>query len=196
MTSGKNAAVNVTIQVDYDPCGANPQVATFVNQIAISPGNFSAAGDSGSLIVQNSSTCPRAVGLLFAGSSFYTFANPIDDVLNTLDVSMVGCTGDGSSGGPGNGKGGGRKPKGGRAQVDGVPAQAVEAITAAKERAEKELFQVDGVVGTGVANADAPGHAAIEIYVEKDTPLVRKNLPNKIEGHPVRIIETGKIVAY
>ncbi|MHC4721860.1 MAG: carboxypeptidase-like regulatory domain-containing protein, partial [Planctomycetota bacterium] len=35
---------------------------------------------------------PRATGLLFAGSRFYTVANPIDAVLTQLGVTMVGGT--------------------------------------------------------------------------------------------------------
>ena len=41
-------------------------------------------GDSGSLLVQDVSTNPRAIGLLFAGNSIYAFANPISQVLASL----------------------------------------------------------------------------------------------------------------
>ena len=50
-------------------------------------------GDSGSLILESGgSGLPRAVGLLFAGSSSATIANPIDDVLTAFGVSMVAGT--------------------------------------------------------------------------------------------------------
>ena len=58
-------------------------VARFINQIVISPGSFSAGGDSGSLIVVNGGLHDRKpVGLLFAGSIFYTIANPIEKVMD------------------------------------------------------------------------------------------------------------------
>jgi hypothetical protein len=78
LTTGTITAVNVTVDVTYSTqCGIGSQKARFVNQIAIGPGGFSAGGDSGSLIVEDVATCPRAVGLLFAGSSTITIANPI-----------------------------------------------------------------------------------------------------------------------
>jgi hypothetical protein len=58
-------------------------LVTFINQIEIiaDPGIpvFSAGGDSGSLVVTRTGQNP--VGLLFAGSSFSTLANPINAVL-------------------------------------------------------------------------------------------------------------------
>ena len=67
--------------------GYGSGVARFVGQIMIEPGPFSAPGDSGSLIVvRNGPDSGKPVGLLFAGSSFFTFANPIDAVLSELSA--------------------------------------------------------------------------------------------------------------
>jgi hypothetical protein len=88
-TNGQVAEVNVTVDVCYKPQGlfcARNGVARFVNQFSVSPGTFSAGGDSGSLIVTNSGSNP--VGLLFAGSSTRTFANPINDVLQRFGVTI------------------------------------------------------------------------------------------------------------
>ncbi len=85
LTSGRVTAVGVTIRVNFGSAG----VALFRDQIAIrSPrGNFSAGGDSGSLIwTWNKRRTP--VGLLFAGGGGTTFANRIDRVLKTLDVTL------------------------------------------------------------------------------------------------------------
>src|SRR5713226_3879610 len=60
------------------------KTARFVNQIIVSPGSFLAAGDSGSLMVEDVATAPRAVGLLFAGSSSVAIANPIQPFLMSL----------------------------------------------------------------------------------------------------------------
>ena len=51
---------------------------------------FLNSGDSGSLMVQDVTTNPHAVGLLYAGSSSIAVANPIGDVLSHLGASMVG----------------------------------------------------------------------------------------------------------
>ena len=85
LTNGKIAFINATVNVGY-----SSGTARFVNQIIISPGTFSAGGDSGSLIVTQRGNNP--VGLLFAGSSRYTIANPIDAVLDGdgLEVSIDG----------------------------------------------------------------------------------------------------------
>ena len=84
----------VTVDIGYPKqCGSEAvNVARFVNQIRITPGTFSAGGDSGAVITEDVASNPRTVGLLFAGSGSSTLANHIDDVLNALGVSMVGGT--------------------------------------------------------------------------------------------------------
>ena len=92
-TTGQVEEINVTVDVCYESRGPFcTLVARFVDQIAITPGNFSAGGDSGSLIVTNNSN-KNPVGLLFAGSSTHTIANPIGPVLQRFDVSIDGSTG-------------------------------------------------------------------------------------------------------
>jgi len=62
------AAVNVTIDVKYgSTCGGGRGTARFTNQIRVTPGSFSAGGDSGSLIVEDVPSNPRSVGLLRRG---------------------------------------------------------------------------------------------------------------------------------
>jgi hypothetical protein len=82
---GTITSINVTANVGYGgACGT----AKFVGQIAITPGSFSDPGDSGSLILhrtlKDSANRFRPVGLLFAGSSTTTLANPIGNVLGAL----------------------------------------------------------------------------------------------------------------
>lgn len=86
LTQGTIQSINVTGIVSYGTCG----VAKFVGQIAIVPGDFTAAGDSGSPIVgdTDSSGRRRPVGLLFSGSSTVTFANRISDVLGALHSAI------------------------------------------------------------------------------------------------------------
>ena len=78
LTKSKIGSINVNVNVNYG--GGN--IAYFTDQLLINGGKFSAGGDSGSLIVTNTDNCPQPVGLLFAGGSYGTIANPISDVLN------------------------------------------------------------------------------------------------------------------
>ena len=94
-TTGQVAEINATVDVCYESSGIFcTKVARFVNQFTISPGSFSAGGDSGSLIVTNNSN-KNPVGLLFAGSATRTIANPIGPVLNHFGVTIDGSTGPG-----------------------------------------------------------------------------------------------------
>ncbi|HET7226514.1 MAG TPA: hypothetical protein VFK69_12460 [Candidatus Eisenbacteria bacterium] len=81
LTTGTVQAINVTIQVQY-----SSGVATFVNQIE-TPGNFIRSGDSGSLMVEQSTNNP--VGLCFAGGGGGSFENPIGPVLQALGGATI-----------------------------------------------------------------------------------------------------------
>jgi hypothetical protein len=201
LTTGVVAAVNVTISVKYGSvCGGGRGTARFTNQIRITPGSFSAGGDSGSLIVQNVATNPGALGLLFAGGSNDTFANPIQDVLAAFPgVTMVGTT---SSGWSPLWKWVARllpetliahAAQPGQRPID--PASQA-AATQAKERHEQAIMRIQGVVGIGVGASDVvPGEAVVEVYVEKATPAVRAAIPAQLDNVPVKVVETGEITA-
>jgi hypothetical protein len=81
LTHGTVTGLDATVKIRYD----KGNTATFVHQIIITGTNgaFSDSGDSGSLIVTDNST-HNPVGLLFAGSTSTTIANPIGDVLTQL----------------------------------------------------------------------------------------------------------------
>jgi hypothetical protein len=95
-THGIVDTINTTVDVCYETRGAIflrcVKEARFVDQIGITPGTFSAGGDSGSLIVTDDAN-KNPVGLLFAGSSTHTFANQIGLVLERFNVTV-------DSGGP------------------------------------------------------------------------------------------------
>ena len=89
--SGLNATVSITY--DNECAGGTSFTKTFTGQIVIANkgSKFLAGGDSGSLMVQDITTDPKAVGLLYAGSSFSAIANPINDVLSFYGgATMVG----------------------------------------------------------------------------------------------------------
>lgn len=78
-TEGTVTLLNATVNVAY---GA--KVARFTSQVITEA--MSQGGDSGSLIVDG--TDNKAVGLLFAGSSVATIFNPINAVLDALQVNI------------------------------------------------------------------------------------------------------------
>jgi S1-C subfamily serine protease len=84
-TVGQVKSIDTDVTVGYETGNY-----TFHEQIIIVGGSghpFSAAGDSGSLILQRGTN--KAVGLLFAGSNTHTIANHISDVLQALKVTLA-----------------------------------------------------------------------------------------------------------
>lgn len=85
LTVGTVNTIGGTVDVCYDESCS--KIARFVDQIIVTPGTFSAGGDSGSLIVTNNGA-KQPVGLLFAGSDTNTIVNRIDLVLNRFNVTI------------------------------------------------------------------------------------------------------------
>lgn len=96
LTTSTISGLNATISVTYENecAGGTAFTKTFTGQILVANkrSKFLAGGDSGSLMVQNVTTNPRPVGLLFAGSTTIAVANPISQVLTFLGSgwTMVG----------------------------------------------------------------------------------------------------------
>lgn len=94
LTRSTVSGVNATIRVTYDNecAGGVAFTKTFSNQIVIANrgSKFLNSGDSGSVLLEDASTNPRAVGLLFAGSSTSAIANPIGEVLSFLATKLPG----------------------------------------------------------------------------------------------------------
>jgi hypothetical protein len=91
LTRGSVSSINGNFNVGgTDECGGEETVEYFTDQIVISGRRISGAGDSGSLVVEDVDTNPRAVALLFAGSGNMALCNPIDDVLAYFGISLVG----------------------------------------------------------------------------------------------------------
>jgi hypothetical protein len=99
LTRSSITAINGAFSIQYENecAGGNSFVQSYTNQIVIANGGcgFQNSGDSGSLLVEDATTNPRAVGLCFAGSttcngSAIAIANPINTVLSYLGATMVG----------------------------------------------------------------------------------------------------------
>jgi len=137
---------------------------------------FIAGGDSGSLMVEDVGNNPRAVGLLFAGSSSIAVANPIGDVLDFFGVTLVG------------------QPGAGAADVaDAATQQAAVHAVAAQERNAARLISVPGAIGHAVGFT--PNGVAIKVYVAEMSDRARRAIPNQIEGVPVVLEAVGPVKA-
>ncbi|MGH2620625.1 MAG: hypothetical protein ACRDHG_08665 [Anaerolineales bacterium] len=79
-TTGQINVIDTTVTVSY----GESRTARFEGQFVTTP--MSQGGDSGSLLVDGET--PRAVGLLFAGSAQATIYNPIQDVLEALQIDL------------------------------------------------------------------------------------------------------------
>jgi hypothetical protein len=83
-THGQVSAVNWNGRISY----GGGLFAYFQNQIYITDGSFSDGGDSGSLVVTDNNNS-NPVALLFAGNSYGTIANPIQDVLSKFSGATI-----------------------------------------------------------------------------------------------------------
>ena len=94
LSSSKVSGLNATINVAYDNecAGGAAFTKQFTGQIVIANGGskFLNSGDSGSLMMENVNTNPRAIGLLYAGSSTSAIANPIGEVLTFIGGKLGG----------------------------------------------------------------------------------------------------------
>jgi len=177
LTRSSVSSLNATVTVGYtDECAGGSFNITYVGQILI--GNrgsrFLNSGDSGSLMVEDVANTPRAVGLLYAGSSSIAVANPIADVLSHFNVTMVGGAGAGATGaesGPGSRKG-------------------LANAMAIQQRHARELMNVPGAVGHAVGVGASP---VLQILVTEITGRAQAAAPRQLEGVPVVLVEVGEI---
>jgi hypothetical protein len=189
-TFGSVQATNLSVSIQYQRgCNSGKKfTVSYTNQVSITPGTFSAGGDSGSLIVSNDGT-PNPVALLFAGSSSITVGNPIQSVVSAFQAgghsfSFLGnsCLLD----------------TGTADQLGlGPTANDVDFARAIKERHEADLFARAGVIGVGIgADQNDPTEPVIMVYVESGKGSRAKGFPTDLEGVKVRVIPTDPIVAF
>lgn len=186
LTCSTIASIGGTFVIEYDAtCGdASPAFASyFTGQIAIQGGSFSAAGDSGSLVVDTNTA--RPVALLYGGSPTDTVANPIQDVIAAFGanspLSVVGgsdhavsCARTATAGSTTVG-----------AQAAVVP-QERQRVTAVLQRRAAQLGQDPSIQSVSVgASADNAGEGALLVHVSGNTiPRV----PPAIDGVRTRLV--------
>jgi len=72
-----------------------------------------------------------------------------------------------------------------------MPEMKIESVL---NQYKVHIMSISGVVGIGQGLCD--GRSCITIYVAKMTPELADKIPEKLEGYPVVIKETGVIGAF
>jgi hypothetical protein len=197
LTCSTVMAANTTTSIQYtkncDGTGA-PFTVTYKNQVDVTGGEFSAQGDSGSLIVSQTTADP--VALLYGGSDVDTVANPVAPVLSFFASGgnsvtfvggathpVIGCT----------------LPTAPHSATQTVPAASLKAevmqkANAARDAQAPELMAHPEVQAVGVgASYDNPAEPAIVFFVTKGQP--HTDIPAQVDGVRTRIVE-GDLFAH
>jgi len=202
LTCSTVTATNVNTNVQYQKgCGSGTRfTVSFTGQIMVAGGAFSAGGDSGSLIVDQTTAEP--VALLFAGSDADTVGNPISAVLNFFSTAgnpmtfvgsaaqhqVIGCTG------PFPLTAARTVPNSLATQVSSVTAARMQHATAVRDAHGPELIAHTETQAVGVgASYDNPEEPAILFFVTRGAS--RMGIPAEVDGVRTRIIE-GELFAH
>jgi hypothetical protein len=190
LTCSTVLGTNISASVDYYlHCGDATKAftVTYTDLVSVTGGNFSVSGDSGSLIVTQTTADP--VALLFAGSDTDSVGNPISDVLNAFPGAgnatptfvggaahpVIGCTLP-------------TQPQSAIAPRPQVAAEVMRAAAMAKDLHAPELLANGSIYAIGLGESyDHPGKGAILIFVKSGTLLTA--VPKAIDGIRTRVIE-------
>ncbi len=182
---GTNVASSVSY---YAHCGDTNAAFTvnYTDLVAVNGGDFSDTGDSGSLIVTQSTA--EAVALLFAGSDTDTVGNPITDVLPDFPGAgnvtptlvggathqVIGCT----------------LPA--LKAVATVPqakavSESIQQASAVRDLHAPQLLSIPAIKAVAVGESyDQPGKASILLFVGSGESLA--GIPRTIDGVRTRLI--------
>jgi hypothetical protein len=183
-TTGTINSINTTVNVQYTArCGGGKKfTVNYTNQVVIGPGNFSAGGDSGSMIFTNDQS-HQPVALLYAGSSTTTIGNPASQVLTQLSAAL---------GSPLSFVGTGQASIFDTLASNSQIQQEVESANQVKMRHEREFMLLPGVIGMGVGAYDS-GDIGIVVYL--DRTVRRPVLPERLDNLRVHFVLTDQFVA-
>ena len=189
LTCSTVLAVAVNSSVQYQKgCGTGTMFSVnYTNQVDIAGGNFSAQGDSGSLIVSQNSADP--VALLFAGSDTDTVGNPVSQVLSFFTSSGNAATFVGGGAHSVIGCSLPNKPASAMSTVAASAAapQAAQRAAAVRDAHAPELLAHPEVQAVGVgASRDNPSEPAILFFVSAAQP--RTNIPAQVDGVRTRFV--------
>jgi len=183
-------STNTTTSVQYQKgCGTGTTFSvTYTNQVDVTGGSFSAEGDSGSLIVAESSADP--VALLYAGSDADTVGNPVSGVLNFFKSGANSVTFVGGAAHPVVGCTLPLRPASATLTVEAsqTSPEGLQNAISARDAHAPELLAHPEVQAVGVGGSyDNPNEPAILFFVTRGQP--RTNIPQEVEGIRTRIIE-------
>jgi hypothetical protein len=181
---------NVAASVDYyKNCGDSKPAFTvnYTDLLMVAGGTFSAAGDSGALIVTQDSADP--VALLFGGSDTDSVGNPVGDVLSVF--SGAGNSKSTFVGGPAHAVIGCTlpiKPSSATAAQTAVAMESLTKANRARDYSAPTLLANPTVQALGFGRSyDRPGDGAVLLFVDKGA--VATGMPHSLNGVPTRIIE-------
>jgi hypothetical protein len=183
-------STSITTSVQYQKgCGTGTTFpVTYMNQVAVAGGSFSAEGDSGSLIVTQSTADP--VALLYAGSDADTVGNPVSAVLNFFKSGANSVTFVGGAAHPVIGCTLPLKPASATltVQASATSPEGLQNAIGVRDAYAPELLAHPEVQAVGVGGSyDNPNEPAILFFVTRAQP--RTNIPQQVEGIRTRIIE-------
>jgi len=180
-TEGTVLSVNTTSNVNYGSCGT----ARFIGQTVIFPASFSDSGDSGSVILEQSTNTP--VGLLFAGNAVSTIANQINFVYATMGFFVDAAAE------PGNVA---SRQDLATAIQQQQPDPRTEAMRAVQASAEPLLFSNPNVTAVGIGLAEDGEGLAMIVYSKGNAARTARELPRRFRGAPVRVVRGEEYSAY
>jgi hypothetical protein len=196
LTCSTVVAVNTNTSIQYakncDGSGT-PFTVLYNNQVEVLGGDFSAQGDSGSLIVTQTTADP--VALLYAGSDTDTVGNPVAQVLNFFASGGNSMT---FVGGAAHAVLGCSLPNAPQSasmtlQATPVAAEATQRAVTVRDARGPELLAHPEVQALGVGTSyDNTAEAAIVFFVTKGQP--HAEIPAQVDGVRTRIVE-GELFA-
>lgn len=197
LTCSTVLGTNVSSSVDYYAhCGDTIKAftVTYTDLVSVTGGTFSGEGDSGSLIVTETTADP--VALLFAGSDTDSVGNPVSDVLSAFVGAgnatpsfvggaahqIIGCTLPQAS-----------KTASLAPQAQVAP-ETMKAASLTRDLQAPNLLANTAIHAIGLGQSyDHPGQAAILLFLNRGTGLAL--LPKSIDGVRTRVVK-GDAWAY
>lgn len=67
-----------------------------------------------------------------------------------------------------------------------IPGESIKEVL---KRHTEKLMSIQGVIGTGEGREN--GTPCIRVFVSKLTPELREKIPDRLDGYPVSLKETG-----
>jgi hypothetical protein len=198
LTCSNLLSVTTTVQVAYETsCGSGVTAfnAQFAGQVVVNGGNFSASGDSGSLIVTADQARPLA--LLYGGNSNSTVGNPVQDIITAFTSAagtptFVGGADHAVSCAPTLNV----FPHSTSASASAASAlapQERQRVTMVQQAHAKSLMRDAAVQSVSIgASDDSPGEGALVVEV---STVPRTPIPAVIDGVRTKVVYTAEAAA-